>query len=220
MAIIVSIEGNIGTGKSTLIKMMENFKTSKPIIFLQEPVDEWTKITDKEGEPILTKFYADSKKWAFSFQMMAYISRLAILRKTIRENPDSIILCERSLLTDKWVFAKMLHDDGIICDIDYKIYMNWFDEFFNDVRYDKIVYLRTDPKCSSERIKKRAREGENIELSYLEKCHKYHDDWILNDEICKCEKMIISADENREFNIESYSNIISSILKFIETVKK
>ena len=124
MTIIVSIEGNIGTGKSTLIKMMENFKTSKPIIFLQEPVDEWTKITDKEGEPILTKFYADSKKWAFSFQMMAYISRLAVLRKTIRENPDSIILSERSLLTDKWVFAKMLHDDGIICDIDYKIYMN------------------------------------------------------------------------------------------------
>ena len=220
MAIIVSIEGNIGTGKSTLIKMMENFKTSKPIIFLQEPVDEWTKITDKEGEPILTKFYADSKKWAFSFQMMAYISRLAILRKTIRENPESIILSERSLLTDKWVFAKMLHDDGIICDIDYKIYMNWFDEFFNDVRYDKIVYLRTDPKCSNERIKKRARDGENIELSYLEKCHKYHDDWILNDEICKCEKMIVSADEDREFNIESYSKIISSILKFIEPEKK
>ena len=83
------------------------------IIFLQEPVDEWTKIKIN-NVTILEKFYQEPDKYAFSFQMMAYISRLAILQKAIKENPDAIIISERCLLTDKYVFAKMLHDSNKI----------------------------------------------------------------------------------------------------------
>ena len=134
MVYIYSVEGNIGSGKSTLVRhLKDNLKQiyyenpfskgdmgstqdiiKKNIIYLLEPVDEWMKITDNDGEPILTKFYKNQEKYAFSFQMMAYISRIASLRKTIRENPDSIIICERSVYTDFNVFAKMLYDDGKI----------------------------------------------------------------------------------------------------------
>ena len=62
----------------------------------------------------IEKFYKDQQKYAFSFQMMAYISRLALLRRVIRENPNAIIITERSVFTDKEVFAKMLYDEGKI----------------------------------------------------------------------------------------------------------
>ena len=83
---IISIEGNIGSGKSTLLaNLREYFKENENVVFLKEPVDEWEKIKDKEGTTILEKFYADQEKYSFSFQMMAYVSRIKVLRDTLRE---------------------------------------------------------------------------------------------------------------------------------------
>ena len=68
---IVSIEGNIGSGKSTLLANLKKyFNKNTTIIFLKEPVDEWSKIKDENGTTILEKFYADQEKYSFSFQMM------------------------------------------------------------------------------------------------------------------------------------------------------
>ena len=113
---IVSIEGNIGSGKSTLLaNLRNNYKDDANIVFLKEPVDEWEKITDENGVTILEKFYADQEKYSFSFQMMAYVSRLKVLRDELKnikfsEDKKTIIITERSLHTDKMVFAKMLYD--------------------------------------------------------------------------------------------------------------
>ena len=84
MVKIFSLEGNIGSGKSTLIRLM--MQTKAQFIYMLEPVDEWNNIVDKTGENILTKFYRDQKKYSFSFQMMAYISRLHLLREAIKSN--------------------------------------------------------------------------------------------------------------------------------------
>jgi len=73
MITIFTIEGNIGSGKSTLIRLLK--QKYPEIICLLEPVKEWEGIKDKQGENILTKFYKDQEKYSFSFQMMAYISR-------------------------------------------------------------------------------------------------------------------------------------------------
>ena len=109
---IISIEGNIGSGKSTLLAHLK--ENCPNVVFLKEPVDEWEKIRDENGTTMLEKFYADQTKYSFSFQMMAYISRLKILRDTIRNHPERpiTIITERSLNTDKMVFAKMLYDSG------------------------------------------------------------------------------------------------------------
>ena len=72
---IFSIEGNIGSGKSTLFEELKNVYSCIPnIVFLEEPVSEWEKIKNKQGEPMLQLFYRDPKKYSFSFQMMAFIS--------------------------------------------------------------------------------------------------------------------------------------------------
>ena len=95
---IISIEGNIGSGKSTLLGNLKKALANTPgVVFLKEPVDDWESIRDKEGKTMLQKFYADQEKYSFSFQMMAYVSRLALLRETIKENPTAVIISERSL---------------------------------------------------------------------------------------------------------------------------
>ena len=72
--VIISIEGNIGSGKSTLLEQLRTkYKNNKQIVFINEPVDEWDTIKDEDGQTILSKFYKNQSKYAFSFQMMAYI---------------------------------------------------------------------------------------------------------------------------------------------------
>lgn len=219
MVKIYSIEGNIGSGKSTLINFLketyQNDSTlfSKKIIFMQEPVDDWMKIKDKDtNETILSKFYKDQSKYGFSFQMMAYISRISALKKLVKQHPDSIIICERCVLTDKNVFAKMLYDEGKIEHVNFQIYLNWFNEFIEDIPIDGLIYIKATPEKSFERVKKRNRQGETIPLEYLKNCDKYHDEWINNEDV---NVIIIDANKDLNNNAEDYLDWITIIKKFI-----
>ena len=112
---ILSIEGNIGSGKSTLLENLRSHYENNPdVIFLKEPVDEWATIQDENGITMLEKFYKDQTKYSFAFQMMAYISRLNNLKKTvemIQQTPTSS-LKKKSLLQSeafiriKWYLRK------------------------------------------------------------------------------------------------------------------
>jgi deoxyadenosine/deoxycytidine kinase len=214
MSQIISIEGNIGSGKSTLLKNLKDyFKDNSKVIFLQEPVDEWNKIKDINGKTMLEKFYENQQKYSFAFQMMAYISRLSILKKCIEENPDSIIITERCLNTDRYVFAKMLYDDGKIEDVEYQIYLNWFDHFSYLQHTQKIVYLKTDSNICIERINKRNRLGENnIPLEYLQNCEKYHEN-MLNE--INNQKLIINTNIDTDIDKDIIIKWINMIEDFI-----
>lgn len=179
---IISIEGNIGSGKSTLLnKLRDQLQAPNElkIGYMLEPVDVWNTVMDKQGVPILEKYYANQTRYAFPFQMMAYISRLAILREAIRRDEYDVIIMERSIFTDCHVFAKMLFDDGKLEDIEYEIYQRWFREFVPEIRPIDIIYIRASPSVADERVKQRSRPGEQeIPLSYLQNCHQYHEDWL------------------------------------------
>jgi deoxyadenosine/deoxycytidine kinase len=236
---IVSIEGNIGSGKSTLLSNLKKYFENKNtnVIFLKEPVDEWSNIKDENGITILEKFYNDQNKYSFSFQMMAYISRLKLLKDTIsqikymenelikyifeKEEIDSqkyVIITERSLYTDKMVFAKMLFDTGKIEFINYQIYLNWFNTFADEFPVHKIVYVRADPEICYERISTRNREGEsNIPIEYLKSCSEYHENMLdKKSSECVCKNQLVL---NGNYNIYENQNIlnewIDSIEKFI-----
>ena len=217
MASIVSIEGNIGSGKSTLIEHLKNNYKKDKIIYLEEPVKEWTNIKDKNDKNILVKFYEDQKKYSFAFQMMAYISRLDLLRRTIKENPESIIITERSLYTDKYVFAKMLYDSDKIEEIEYSIYNRWFSSMIDLAPLNKIIYMKTSPETSFKRIIKRSREGEdNIKEDYIRECNRYHDEMFKHiDDNNNIEKLIIDCSENIEKNECLLDDWTKDILNFI-----
>jgi len=216
---IYSIEGNIGSGKSTLMKMMKQiYKDKKHIVFIPEPVDEWLKITDKNGVNILNHFYHSKEEYAFSFQMMAYTTRLKIIRDTIDKNPDAtVFITERCLDTDYNIFAKMLYDNGYINEIKYKIYCHMFEQFQENFPITQYIYIRTNPEVSYERVLKRNRKDEDIELSYLKVCHMYHEQWLTNKNNNVC---IINGNSNKDFIEDDYSYWISIINNVIEPCVK
>lgn len=216
---IISIDGNIGSGKSTLLeKLRVHYADNKNIVFLKEPVDEWGVIVDENGTTILEKFYANQKEYSFPFQIMAYISRLAILKENIKKNPGAIFITERSLMTDKYVFAKMLFDSGNIELINYSIYLKWFDTFAEECPVHKIIYVDTKPEVCYERIGKRSRAGEsNIPIEYLKNCDKYHNEMFnVSATFCIC-KTQLKIDGNVDIykNKEKLSEWIEEIDKFI-----
>jgi deoxyadenosine/deoxycytidine kinase len=219
MPLIISIEGNIGTGKSTIVENLKKYMKDIPgVVFLKEPVDIWESIKDSNtGETILQKFYADPQKYAFSFQVMAYASRLSVIRQQIHAIPaPDIIICERSLEADYNIFAKMLHDDGMIDDVNYKIYKHFYEEFSYKYGLDAVVYIDSDAEICHERIKKRAREGESgIPLDYLQKCKSYHDTWLGNVEM---EKLHLNTNSDATYDGSDIgSEWLEQIKQFILT---
>jgi deoxyadenosine/deoxycytidine kinase len=175
---VFSIEGNIGSGKSTILQKLKELY-SQNFVFLPEPVDIWNTIKDTtDGKTILQKYYADQERYAFSFQMMAYITRLSQLKEAMKKHTNSIIITERCLHTDREIFAKMLYNSGKIEPINYLIYNRWFDEF-NELPLDGLIYIETVPEICLSRICKRNRPGEeSIPLEYLVDCHNQHSSWI------------------------------------------
>jgi len=210
---LLSIEGNIGSGKSTILKLLK-LKSDESVIFIDEPVSEWQKIENSSGKNVLELFYENKEKYSFTFQILAYITRLRKVLDVIKNSKDKVVIMERSIYTDKFVFAKMLYDGGFIKEIEWKTYNYWFDTFKDTTKLNGIIYVNTEPEICFERIKKRNRDGEsNIELEYLKECHKNHVDWIDNEII-----NVLRINGNQEFenNIDIETTIVSDInQKFI-----
>jgi deoxyadenosine/deoxycytidine kinase len=73
---IFTVEGNIGSGKTTLIGQLKSLKFNKPHIVVLEQVDEWCSLKDNEGRDILSLFYKDKQKYSYIFQSYVLFSRL------------------------------------------------------------------------------------------------------------------------------------------------
>jgi deoxyadenosine/deoxycytidine kinase len=217
--LFVSIEGNIGSGKSTLLRnLREKYSNDKKVVFVDEPVEDWESIQNEHGMPMLQLFYKDQKTHAFAFQMMAFISRLSKLKEAVGKNPGAIIITERSLYTDKMVFAQMLRDSNEILYEHHQIYLKWFDTFVSDFPVDKIIYVKTPPQICHERIAIRSRNGESvIPLDYLEKCHLYHNSMI-NPYSTKCickDQLLLNGQINIYENKEALEEWLEQIDVFI-----
>ena len=178
---IITIEGNIGAGKSTFIKELinsEKMKTTNTICFLQEPVAMWESIKNENKETMIECFYKEQENYAFQFQIMAYVSRMALIKQAI-SNGYKYIFTERCIHTDKNVFLKMLYESNKIEKMNHDIYNMLFETFTQDYNIYHI-YIQTNPEVAFERVLKRARTGETISLEYLTMCHNYHNDWLVN----------------------------------------
>ncbi len=180
---IFTVEGNIGSGKTTLISQLKNLKFDRPHIVVFEKVDEWATLKDNEGQDILSLFYKDKTKYSYIFQSYVLFSRLHHLMETIKLNPNHIIICERCHLTDLYVFAKSLYELKDINDIEWKVYNMWHQQLRDmlDIKLTGCIFVNTSPQVCFDRIKKRSRTGESgIPLDYLTLLHEKHTDWLLD----------------------------------------
>jgi deoxyadenosine/deoxycytidine kinase len=185
--IIISLDGNIGAGKSTLLAEIR--KHFHDVHLVDEPVGQWTALKNAEGKSLLELFYEDKKRWSYTFQNCAILTRLKNIQEAV-ENLDTtlkgpqVIITERSVLTDKHVFAEMLRDAGDIDPLEWELYESWFNIFGKKYPVKGIVYLSTSSTTSKERIHIRNRHGEDkIGLDYLDALDAQHKKWIENTNI-------------------------------------
>jgi deoxyadenosine/deoxycytidine kinase len=181
---LISLEGNIGAGKSTFIEHMKSvFQDDEEIIFLQEPVDIWESVS-QDGQNMLQLFYKNPTKYSFAFQILAFTTRLRMIKKAVADamKPDSTvktIVMERSLEADKHIFAKMLYDEGKIEPCEFQVYQMMSEDGLSDCSADGIIWLATEAEECHKRIGTRGREGEEgIDIQYLQTCGVYHGEWL------------------------------------------
>lgn len=163
---IISIEGNIGSGKTTLAKALS--KRLGYRLFL-EPVDD---------NPYLGLFYEDPKKWAFTMQMHLLLSRakahkLAQYESLTSYNDVKGIIMDRSIWGDR-VFAKTNYILGNISYLEWmETYESYFQYFTSEFRVPAtIIFLDVEPKICQKRMQERHRNVEDgVPLDYLEKIH-------------------------------------------------
>ena len=194
--ILLSIEGNVGAGKSTLIEELKRRHTEWT--FISEPVDIWSAIKDDEGKSLLSVYYDDPKRWSYSFQSCALLSRFENIERgvaSLHENCSAatdlksestlrhVVVTERCLDTDYYVFAKMLHDRGLMDKLEFDIYQRLYLHLQTSMKVSlsAIVYVDTSPEQCLENVKKRNRTGESdITLDYLKSVDKYQSEWMNN----------------------------------------
>ena len=171
------IEGNIGAGKSSLLKIIKEKLPHLEVVF--EPVNQWH--SGKNGQSLLTDFYKTPERWAYTLETFAMVCRV---KEYIKESSNEKMkkIMERSIFSGHYCFAKNDYINGFMNDIEWETYQTWFTFLTsNKVRIpDGFIYLKVDPKVALERIAKRNRSGENnISIKYLEDINKRHDEFLL-----------------------------------------
>jgi len=180
--LILSLDGNIGAGKSTLLA---EIRTAFPELHVvDEPVGHWTSLYHSNGKNLLELFYEDKSRWAYTFQNCAILTRLKTIQDAVQRVKETttgpqVILTERSVLTDKYVFAQMLYDTGVLDPMEWNLYQQWFTLFHTQHPVTAIIYLSTSSTTSKERIHIRNRLGEErISLDYLDALDAQHKKWM------------------------------------------
>ena len=211
--IIYALEGNIGAGKTTIMKIIGQYFTS--VEFVEEPVSQWQNLG---GMNLLEAFYSDPKRWGFSFEFYSMLSKIkALLNAANSDKP--VIVIERSILSNK-VFMDLSHELGKLEEIEYSMLMNTYHFYLQHVypQLSGIIYLDTPVDECIKRITKRNRGEEcTIERSYLQ-CIKEKMDQLCNSSTmnviridgmydCERDKVRVCQDMERYLNPNAENKI-------------
>ena len=193
----IAIAGNIGSGKTTLTKMLVKRYGWTPRL---EPV---------EVNPYLEDFYADMNRWSFNLQVYFLNKRFRDVVE-ISKSSDTIIQ-DRTIFEDARIFAPNLHDQGYMSDRDFQNYSDLFDLMMSLVGLpDLMIYIRSSIPNLIAQISKRGREYEqSIRIDYLKGLNDRYEEWITT---YKGKLLIIDGDNTKfESNPQDFLRVTEQI---------
>lgn len=212
----VSIEGNIGSGKSTFIDYLSKRSGREELLFdlYEEPVREWQNLN---GVNLLEATYKDPTRNGFAFQSYAMLTMLK-LYLTKPSSPCEFKVFERSFLSARYCFLKRMLQKNWIDKISSDVLNEWFDFFECKLLMvpNLIIYIKTSPKKAMERIEKRGRlEEKNIELESINELHELHEEWLAHNKRTTNIKVFeIDGDLDSGEIIEEYEKCIEGIFNY------
>ena len=162
----IAIAGNIGSGKTTLTKMLAKRFGWNPRF---EPVD---------NNPYLDDFYADMNRWSFNLQVYFLNKRFKEVVEISKS--DNTIIQDRTIFEDACIFAPNLHGMGMMSDRDFANYSDLFDLMISLVDLpDLMIYIRSSIPTLVSHIEKRGRDFEkSIRIDYLTGLNNRYENWI------------------------------------------
>lgn len=162
----IAIAGNIGSGKTTLTRMLAKRYGWIPHY---EPVD---------NNPYLEDYYKDMKRWSFNLQIYFLNKRFKDVVE-ISRSKDTIVQ-DRTIFEDARIFAPNLHDMGLMSDRDFNNYTDLFDLMVSLVKLpDLMIYIRSSVPRLIGNIQKRGRSYEQtIRIDYLSGLNDRYEEWI------------------------------------------
>ena len=143
----IAVAGNIGSGKTTLTKLLAHRYGWTPRF---EPVD---------NNPYLADFYADMPRWSFNLQIYFLSKRFKEVVEISKS--EEVIIQDRTIFEDACIFAPNLHGQGMMSDRDFQNYSDLFDLMMSLVRLpDLMIYIRASIPTLVAQIQKRGRDYE------------------------------------------------------------
>ena len=192
----IAIEGNIGSGKTSLTKMISDEFNAK--IILERFADN----------PFLPKFYEDKERYAFPLEM----SFLADRHQQLSDDLAQFDLFKNFIVSDYYIFKSLIFAQVTLQKEEYILYRKMFDIMYKEItKPDLYIYLYQNTEQLLQNIKKRGRDYEqNIEPSYLNKIHLGYRNFIDTEQ--NLNSVIIDV-SGRDFvsNPDDYKCIIKKI---------
>jgi len=218
---ILMVEGNVGAGKSTFLKIIQK-KLKIDVIY--EPTNKWQ--NKNEDENLLHLFYKDTPRWAYTFQSYAFISRVqSIIDYQASHKSSPLQILERSVYCDRYCFAKNCFESGLMTQLEWQIYKEWFTWLVERYtpRPSGFIYLKTTPEICFKRLTKRNRSEEaGVPLSYLQELHRRHEDWLIGQKeltpfLATVPVLTIDCTQEFESNERVQEEQMNAIQDFIDT---
>lgn len=194
----ISIAGNIGSGKTTLTKMLAKHYGWVPRF---EPVVD---------NPYLSDYYKDIKRWTFALEVFFLKERFKDMIALSTAENDTVV--DRSIYEGVHVFTAGNHDMGNLSDRDYETYMELFEQMTSVLQMPRLmIYLQASVPHLVKNIQKRGRDYEqSMKIDYLEAINKRYEDFINNK--YTGEKLIINVNNlDFEHNPEDFALIVRMI---------
>ena len=211
------IEGNIGAGKSTFLRLINDALTINAVF---EPHEKQQDVAGTEN--LLDLFYRDMNRWAYTFQSYAFVTRVKEIQDAMRTRPGAIHVLERSVYSDRYCFAKQCYEQGQMSALEWKLYQEWFCWLVDGYlpKPSGFIYLRTDPEICYERLIKRNRSEESaVPLSYLKELHNKHENWLidaigLEEHLKTVPVLVLDCNDEFQSNSKVFERHVHQILDF------
>ncbi len=217
------LEGNIGAGKSTFLKLIE--ANHSDISVVQEPKENW--VTPTEGTSLFERFYHEPTRWAYTIETLIMTCRVREHLQAQRvSNPNRLM--ERSVYSGHYCFAKNGLESGYFTNLEWYAYSKLLEFMVKEQCRLPLgfIYLRTTPETCFQRIKIRNRNGEqDISIDYLTKIHNLHEKFLVNhaevfEELKKVPVLVLDGNANFLQDTNYFETLVFKVREFMQATQQ